>query len=103
MRHLGTTLGFDTELDPNTFLTALAPQMPYIDGGVLFNSIGSSLRMRTKTAQLSIVLSNGIRELHDDGVVTVKAPGDASDTIQLAPDPGHKLKYMKTIVINGLV
>jgi len=103
VRRLGTTLGFDTELDPNTFLNALAPQMPYIDGGVLFNSIASSLRMRTKTAQLSIVLSNGIRELHDDGVVTVKAPGDASDTIQLAPDPGHKLKYLKTIVINGSV
>jgi len=99
---LAGTFGYNREIEASAFLDALALRMPYIDRGTMFRSVSTAMKLPIKDWEISLVLSTAIRELHDEGALTVKAPGDATAVVQLAPDVIHKLKYIKTIKVNRI-
>lgn len=102
LKSLADTLGYDKELEATSFLDALALRMPYLDRGAMFRALSAAMKLPVRQSQISLILSTAIRELHDEGKLTVNAPGDATGTVQLAPDLVHKLKYIKTVTINRI-
>ncbi|MGV3524205.1 MAG: hypothetical protein ACO1RX_08275 [Candidatus Sericytochromatia bacterium] len=85
---LGKNLGFNQELKADDFLDALAVRMPYLDRGHLFGQL-SEVNNCPPNPFISRVLSNALRELHQDKVIEMKVLGD-SGGIRLTHDPTTK-------------
>ena len=51
--------------------------------------------------QLSPILSTAIRQLHDEGWIQVRVPGDATDVFHLFPDPTHSVKALHSVVLSS--
>lgn len=98
---LGERFGQDEEVSAANFLTALSERMPYVDGGAHFNLAAKRIGLKTTPRQLSIVLSNSLRELHDEGVLELKTRGDARDVYTLSPDPAHRIGSFLTVTIKS--
>lgn len=97
------TQGFrsDEEISASTFLMALAERMPYIDGGAHFDVAAKRIGWKPTPRQLSIVLSNSLRELHDEGLLELKMYGDTRDAFTLSPDPTHRVESFLTVTLKS--
>jgi hypothetical protein len=98
---LSRELGVGHELDPGNFLQAIARRMPYLDGGALFEEAMRRVRWRRTTQRLTVVLSNVLRELHDDGRIRLHLRGDTVGATRLAPDPTHEIQAISAVEIIG--
>lgn len=98
---LGRELGVGCELAPGDFLRALARRMPYLDGGTLFEEALRRARWRRTTQRLTVVLSNVLRELHDDGRIRLHLLGDTVGATRLAPDPTHEIQAISSVELIG--
>ena len=97
-------LGQGEEIPAFSFLEALAQRMPYLDGGHIYHEVAARMRWRPSGDALGIVLSEALRELHDEGRFELVMRGDAADAVSLAPDPIHKPSAFVGVVIhNGAV
>lgn len=85
----------------NLVLETVARQLPYLDGGALFNSVCKRTGVRLAPRRLSRVLSVALRDLHDEGAIQLGIRGDATDVFDLSPDGQHAVKTVQTVTING--
>lgn len=75
------------DLDVATFLARLGQFMPYLDGGVMFNELCQRARLAPMERRLSRVLSNALRDLHDDERLKLITVGDSASMYRLAKEP----------------
>ena len=85
LRVIATERGFDCELDFREVREQLALRMSYLDGGKFFREMSQRIGFRART--LSRVLSNVLRDLHQEGYIQLTALGDSAERVQFAPDP----------------
>lgn len=80
-------------------LSIIAKRMPYLDGGDLFVTLSRRLGLRLPARRITRVLSIALRDLHDEGSVTLAVRGDATDLVELAADGQHPVKTVQTVVL----
>ena len=85
LRAIAIERGFDCELDFREVRDQLAIRMSYLDGGEFFREMSQRIGFRART--LSRVLSNVLRDLHQEGHIQLTALGDSAERVQFAPDP----------------
>ncbi len=85
LRAIGAEQGFDTDLDFREVRNQLSKRISYLDGGEFFLEMSRRIGFRTRT--LSRVLSNVLRDLHQEGQIQLTALGDSAERVQFAPDP----------------
>jgi len=98
---IGKLLGFDKEIPAAKFLAQVAQRMPYVDSGPVFEDMARRIRWSRGTPRLGVVLSETLRELHDDQVLQLGLRGDTTGATALAEDPTHKIQSFGFVVIPG--
>ncbi|MBD0703850.1 hypothetical protein PsyrCH409_06290 [Pseudomonas viridiflava] len=78
------------------FLVSLGQRMPYIDGGALFIDLAQREGLRPMGRRLSRVLSNALRDLHDDGRIELIAVGDTAGMYELVGE-AHPVRAVTSI------
>jgi hypothetical protein len=97
---VGEQLGFNTEITAEDFINSLAKFMPYIDRGRIFDVLAPKMGIKLNTRKFSILLSRALRELHDDGIITLqKKISDDRLAIDLATDNTHPIRSISKIII----
>ena len=91
----------DTDLPVDSVLRCISQSMPYLDGGTLFSQTASRLALRLPPRKLSRVLSTALRDLHDEGLISLRVRGDSSDRFELALDGHHTINTVQTISLKG--
>lgn len=80
----------DGDLRFDEFARRLAERCPELDGGSLFERCWEASRgSETRGNRLSLMLSTGLRGLHDEGRIELIDRADATDNWQLFPAEGH--------------
>ena len=85
LRAIGAEQGFDTDLDFREVRNQLSKRISYLDGGEFFLEMSRRIGFRPRT--LSRVLSNVLRDLHQEGQIQLTALGDSAERVQFASDP----------------
>lgn len=81
-----------------TFMDQLAEHCPELDGGVLFNRCWQASRgAEQRGNKLSLMLSNGLRVLHEAGSIQLDLVRDAAVKWQLYPAVGHPVEQVSHI------
>lgn len=84
------------------FAHRLAETCPELDGGVLFEKCWQATRSaENRGNRLSLMLSTGLRILHEIGDIELTRQGDATDIWRLYPAQGHPLKEITHIQLKG--
>ena len=89
IRRAGLQVG--VEILGADFLAALAARMPYLDGGALFMEACRRIGHVPRPRGVSPLLSAALRDLHDEGVIALRARGDAADGLRLVDEPSHPI------------
>ncbi|MBK8989773.1 MAG: hypothetical protein IPM39_27555 [Chloroflexi bacterium] len=80
------------------FAERLADSCPELDGGSLFEKCWQSSRgAELRGNQLSLMLSTGLRSLHDNGKIRLIHYADSADEWQLYPAQAHPLQRVTHI------
>ncbi len=85
LRTIAAERGFDCELDFREVRDQLSARMSYLDGGESFREMSQRVGFRARA--LSRVLSNVLRDLHQEGHIQLTALGDSAERVPFAPDP----------------
>lgn len=88
----------ETEVLFGSFMDMLAQHCPELDGGMLFNRCWQASRgSEQRGNRLSLMLSSGLRVLHDAGVIQLELVPDAAVKWQLYPAPTHPVPQVSHI------
>lgn len=87
-------------LEVEAFITKIAERMPYLDSGRLFLASADRVRLPPLDRRVSRVLSNTLRDLHDDKRLVLGTIGDAKETYELTQEP-HAVRNIKSITLEG--
>lgn len=80
------------------FMDLLAERCPELDGGVLFDRCWQASRgAEPRGGQLSLMLSSGLRVLHEAGAIELSLVADAATKWQLYPALGHPVAQVSHI------
>lgn len=82
-------------------MTAIGRRMPYLDRGTLRADIAARCGLANDSARVSRLMSNALRDLHDEGVIELVSRGDATGYLDLSPDPFHPVQSVLTITLSG--
>src|SRR5690606_8894174 len=81
-----------------TLAERLARRCPELDGGVLFEQCWQVSRSaEVRGNRLSLMLSTGLRALHEAGKIKLIYRADATDVWQLHPAEGHPVSVVSHI------
>jgi hypothetical protein len=80
-------------------LAVLAERMPYLDGGRLFAQACQRIEHPAPVRRLSPLTSAALRDLHDEGFLSMRPRGDAADAARLSDDPSHLIQTFSTVVV----
>ncbi len=82
---VATEYAFRKRYDLGDVLRVIAKSMPYLDGGQIFMGVAPPINLQTyEKRQISLVLSNALLELVDDGMIELLLPGDSVVPYRLA-------------------
>ena len=88
----------DERIEMNRFMDGLAETCPELDGGLLFMRCWHASRAsETRSNRISLMLSNALRLLHDEGTIELLRMGDASTMWSLYPAEGHPIQSISHI------
>lgn len=74
------------------FIEFVSKRMPYLDRGKSFLQACRRIGHTPATTQLSPLMSCALRDLHDEGVLTLVVRGDATENLRLSSDPAHAIE-----------
>jgi hypothetical protein len=87
------------ELPVRALLDVVAERMPYLDGGPLYRAAAEKLDLPAQARALSPLLSTALRDLHEEGVLTLGARADAAGLVSLADDRFSPIKAVQFVVL----
>jgi hypothetical protein len=96
---LRLVLSTEKEIEASDFLKTVVSEMPYMDGGALFEQALERVKAARGPRQLSPVLSVALRDLQGDGFLDLRMHGDAKGAINLASDPTEKLQAFRYVTL----
>jgi hypothetical protein len=96
---IGERLGTGSEVPAAEFLASLAARMPYLDGGAIFKKMAEKMAWRPTENRLTMVLSQALRELHDDQRLVLHQLGDNRGDVHLFRDPTHGIDRFYAVSI----
>ncbi|PWE53639.1 hypothetical protein DEM27_24120 [Metarhizobium album] len=98
-----TRLGLDREvpIEAEEFLRIMRQKMPFIDGGRMYMDAARRINFTPDPRQLSPVLSEALRDLHDEGMLELNVLGDLSSNLRLHPNATHKVSAFYAVTIKG--
>jgi hypothetical protein len=99
----GGNLVLDEEIVAARLLDYIAQRLPYLDGGRLFVRLCDRLGHRMAPQRLSRLLSTALRELDEDGRITLIVRGDSRYNVELAPDQFSRIQSFGAAILNGKV
>ena len=91
-------LAANTSLPAGEFMSLIAARMPYLDRGRLFNQACARIGHVPATGRLSPLLSIALRDLHDEGTISLKPSGDAAERLRLSEDSAHPIDAFSTVI-----
>lgn len=96
-------LDFEREapIDAEGFLRIIRQTMPFIDGGRMYVEAARRINFTPDPWQISPILSEALRDLHDDGTLELKVLGDLSSNLRLHPNATHKVSAFYAVAIKG--
>ncbi|MES3100515.1 hypothetical protein [Sphingomonas faeni] len=86
-------------MDSNSFLQVVATRCPYLDRGRLFNQACRRIGHTPSTGRLSPLLSGALRDLHDEGALTLQLAGDSAGAVLLSAEPTHSMGSFTSVMI----
>jgi hypothetical protein len=84
------------------FVGMVAERQPYLDGGRLYVQACERLGHVPRPGRLSPLMSAGLRDLHDQGVLQLKISGDSGEGLALTGDDAHVVVNFNSVTINAL-
>jgi len=97
--HLG--LDREADIDAGEFLRLLRLKMPFIDGGRMYLDAARRINFAPDPGQLSPILSEALRDLHDEGTIELKVLGDLPSNLRLHPNATHKVSAFYAVALKG--
>lgn len=96
-------LGLDREvpIEAEEFLRMMRQKMPFIDGGRMYMDAARRINFTPDPRQLSPLLSEALRDLHDEGMLELNVLGDLSSNLRLHPNATHKVSAFYAVTIKG--
>jgi hypothetical protein len=99
---LSLLLSDSEEILFSQFAEIIAEVCPELDGGSLFEKCWQASRSaEVRGNQLSLMLSTGLRSLHDHGLIRLITYADATETWQLYPAQGHPIRQITHIQLKA--
>jgi hypothetical protein len=89
------------EVPADRFIALIGSNLPYLDGGKLFNRFVSVSKFQPQRRTVSRVLSTALRDLAEDKLISFSLHGDASDNYSLSPDQFSRFQSFAGVVIHG--
>lgn len=89
------------EMTADAFRDFIASRLPYLDGGRFFTEACAWIGHAPPARQFSPMLSDALRELHDDETIQLCLSGDAMTHIGLTENPAHAINAFTTVRVNG--
>ncbi|MFZ6181623.1 hypothetical protein [Nannocystis pusilla] len=90
-------LGVNVEIPARGFLDVLKQRMPYLDGGAIWKDVAARSGFVPREKTLGRVLSEALRELHDEGRLQLIMRGDSAGAVALASDPLHAVATFSAV------
>lgn len=97
LRRASATL--PAEMTAEEFRAFVAKRMPYLDRGRFFTEACRWIGHRPPLQQLSPMLSDAVRDLHDEGTIQLCLSGDATTHVRLTENPAHGVNAFTTVRI----
>ncbi len=91
-------LAANTSMPAGAFVALIAGRMPYLDKGRLFNQACERIGHVPATGRLSPLLSIALRDLHDEGTISLRPSGDAAERLRLSEDSAHAIDAFSTVI-----
>lgn len=90
-------LSTEQPLTADAFIELLATRMPYLDRGKLYRQACERIGHQARDRRLSPLLSAGLRDLHDEGVIRMQARGDSAGAVALSDDRDHAIQTFNLV------
>lgn len=87
------------ELPIRQVLEIIAERMPYMDGGRLFAAAADAIGLAAQSRSISPVLSTALRDLDEEGVLTLGFRQDAPGLVSLADDRYSRIKSVQFVTL----
>ncbi|CDZ54379.1 hypothetical protein [Neorhizobium galegae] len=91
----------ETSIAAEDFLRTLRQRMPFIDGGRMYSEAAKRINFSPDPFQLSPILSEALRDLHDDGTLELQVLGDMSSNYRLARNATHIVSSFYAVSVRG--
>jgi hypothetical protein len=89
------------EVPADRFLAAIGKDLPYLDGGKLFNRYAARSKLQPQRRTVSRIVSNALRDLAEDKAISFALHGDASDNYSLSSDQFSRFQSFAGVVVHG--
>jgi hypothetical protein len=95
--------GRGVEIPAATFMAEVARRMPYLDGGQVYARVAAQFvevhRWQSRAGRVTNVVSEALRDLHDEGTIELIARADAADALSLHHEIGSPLRSFVGVII----
>lgn len=101
LRRVGEEKGFDTDIAADELVDALSQpnRAPYLDRGRILGDMARLARHSLERGKLTIVLSDALRTLHEEGALELRSVGDARRSLRLSAHAGQTPMSVVSIVV----
>ena len=89
------------EIPLRDVLDVVAERMPYMDGGRLFAVAAEKVGLPAQTRAISPILSTALRDLHEEGLLTLGSRADAAGLVALADDRYSRTKAVQFVTLRA--
>jgi hypothetical protein len=89
------------EISADQLLSAVVTELPYLDGGKLFLKYAERVGLTVRPKAVSQLLSAALRDLQEEGKLTLIVRGDSSNNYELAHDPFSKWRSFSAVKIKS--
>lgn len=95
--------GRGVEIPAATFMAELGRRMPYLDGGQVYTRVAAQIAeehgWRLRAGWVSNVVSETLRDLHDEGAIELIARADSPDALSLHHEAGSPLRSFVGVIV----
>jgi hypothetical protein len=89
-----------TELPIERLLEVVRARMPYLDGGSLYGELATAMSLPPRPRGVSPILSTALRDLQEEGALTLATRSDAAGVLNLSRDIYSPVSSAQLVTLN---